>query len=125
MQQLIPRVTPEFVNNRMAAGMPVHMLDVRSTREFNAGHARGALSLPMEQLGVAEINKLIGPAAGQAEPLYLICAAGFRAHQAAEKLKNDGLSKLLVIDGGTQAWEQQGLPMQRKAFLSWHFPVTI
>ena len=124
MQKSIPRVKPEFVSQRIANGKQVHLLDVRSAREFNDGHARGAISLPAEQLDAVEVNKRLGPDAGQVEPLYLICTAGFRAQQVAEKLRAEGLSKLLVVEGGTQAWEQRRLPMRKPGIATWHFPVT-
>jgi len=36
-----------------------------------------------------------------------------RAEQAAHKLQAQGLQKLVVVEGGTEAWSQRQLPIQR------------
>jgi hypothetical protein len=50
---------------------------------------------------------------GQTETLYLTCLAGPRAQQAAERLQQAGFDNIALIEGGTQGWQQAGLPLQR------------
>jgi rhodanese-related sulfurtransferase len=47
------------------------------------------------------------------QPLYVICRSGNRARQACEKLIAAGYTNVVNVEGGTQAWEQAGLPLVR------------
>ena len=119
MQSHIPKVNPEFVHSKLTAGEPVHMIDVRSANEFKAEHAKGAKLLPLDDISVDSLHSELNPLAGKSEPVYLICTAGIRAEQAAEKLKTEGLSKLYVIKGGTDAWKEADLPVNSELSKSW------
>ena len=119
MQSHIPKVNPEFVHTKLNAGEHVHMIDVRAPDEFKAEHAKGAKLLPLDDISVETLHGKLNPLAGKSEPIYLICTAGIRAEQAAEKLKTEGLSKLYVIKGGTDAWKEADLPVNSNPNKSW------
>ncbi len=90
------------------------ILDVRTPAEYRQGHAAGARSMPLDQMDPLRLPELIGKSgAGRDETLYLTCHSGARAQQAAERLQEAGYCNLAVIEGGTRAWEQAGLPMVR------------
>jgi rhodanese-related sulfurtransferase len=88
------------------------MLDVRTPAEYAEGHAAGAVSIPLDRLDAGRLGRRLGVRAGGEEPLYLICASGRRAEQAARKLRCEGLTNLALVDGGTQAWAAHRLPMR-------------
>jgi rhodanese-related sulfurtransferase len=46
-------------------------------------------------------------------PVFLICQAGPRALQAAERLKAAGRKEVAVVEGGMTKWEACGLPTVR------------
>jgi rhodanese-related sulfurtransferase len=46
-------------------------------------------------------------------PLYLICRTGTRAQQAWKRLHDAGFAQVVCVEGGTEAWEQAGLPVVR------------
>jgi hypothetical protein len=46
-------------------------------------------------------------------PIYILCHSGVRAKKAAEKFASAGFENCVVIDGGTQAWAEAGLPVER------------
>ena len=62
------------------------ILDVRQPNEFEAGHAPGAVSIPLGQLRarVAEVPEVEGS-------LLVICKAGGRSQAAAEFLASLGM----------------------------------
>lgn len=124
MHNQIPLVQPDFVCKRIASGKPLHFIDVRSDREFSSSHARGAVSVPAELLNADKLSREFGPEAGISEPVYLICTAGFRARAAAEKLHAEGLNRIMVVDGGTDAWKKQRLPMYQTRLSLWNVPIT-
>lgn len=114
MNATIPYTHPRTVHERIARGEPVHLVDVRSPSEYADGHAAGAVSVPLDEIDSQPLQARLDEAAGSLKPLYLICASGRRAEQAAQKLKNQGLHNLALVDGGTQAWLAHRLPLERK-----------
>ena len=51
----------------------------------------------------------------QGEQVYLICRTGSRAAKAAEAFANEGLDQSIIVQGGTEAWINAGLPVERGA----------
>jgi rhodanese-related sulfurtransferase len=80
-------------------------IDVRTAEEFAAGHADRARNIPLDQLKT-NLDKL-----EKNEPVYLICQSGRRSREAAEILVANGFSQAINITGGTNAWQEAGLPM--------------
>ncbi len=107
----VPFVRPADLKERMDKGDDLLVLDVRTAPEFEGGHVRGALNLPVQDLGtrLGEINKDELEAL-KATPVFIMCASGSRAAQAARILKNAGFSDLTVVDGGYNKWCRQKLP---------------
>ena len=79
-------------------------IDVRTTAEFAAEHADRARNIPLETLA-ANLDKL-----ERAEPVYVICRTDNRARQAAALLNEAGFARVVVVEGGTEAWKAAGLP---------------
>lgn len=124
MNTLFPVVKPEIAFEYMESDKTIHLVDVRTDAEYASGHAQGAYSMPMEKLDATNLARDLGASAGYENPLYLICTAGFRAEQAARKLKAEGLHKLIVVEGGTNAWAKRKLPMRQFSAGSRFFPAS-
>jgi len=80
------------------------LIDVRTPLEFSSQRALKAINYPLDQL---DINKIESVAGGK--KVGLLCQSGGRATKAYEKLMASSLD-LVLIEGGTQAWVQSGLP---------------
>jgi len=80
-------------------------VDVRTPEEYAAGHAYRAVNIPLdslsEKMGRLERN----------EPVYLICRTDNRSRQAAKILVEAGFGQVVVVTGGTDAWQAAGMPM--------------
>ena len=83
------------------------LVDVREPDEWEAGHARGARHIPLQQLP-ASVDEL-----PRSAPIYLICATGNRSRTAAAYLKQAGFERPINVRGGTVAWRRAGLPIDR------------
>jgi len=105
-------IVPLDLHNRLAAGQPGLLLDVRTPGEFATLHAHGAILEPLESLNPQRILDLLR---GQARPVYVFCQSGSRAKQAVGQLEKAGVPDCVVVDGGTTAWEAAGLPVERGA----------
>jgi rhodanese-related sulfurtransferase len=103
-------VSPAELAACCRAGVPVEIIDVRTMPEHAAAHAVGARCVPLDRLDPAAILKnRTRPDA----PLYLICQSGARASKAAELFRRAGFDGCVLVEGGTQAWMDAGLPVVR------------
>ncbi|WP_367043763.1 rhodanese-like domain-containing protein [Streptomyces sp. Je 1-332] len=84
------------------------LLDVREDEEWQAGHAEGALHIPMSEF-VARYGELT-EAAPQDGKVNVICRVGGRSAQVAMYLVQQGVDAVNV-DGGMQSWEAAGRPV--------------
>lgn len=79
----------------------VVVLDVRSAREFEAGHVAGARNISHDELA-ARLEELTG---ARAKEVVLYCRSGRRAALAAETLRGAGFTRLRQLEGDYPAWE--------------------
>ena len=86
------------------------LIDVRTPAEFREVHTEHAHSLPLADLQGRTVEELSRSNPG---PVFLLCASGIRATKAAEQLRNAGIARISVIEGGIHAWEAAGLPVRR------------
>jgi len=80
------------------------LIDVRSASEFAAGHISGAINIPMDQIE-GRLDDL-----DPERPLVLICKSGKRARMTAGLLA-PCRQDTAVLQGGTEAWIKEGLPV--------------
>src|SRR5512142_1517515 len=67
---------------------------------------------PLVPLDALDPKAVMGGRDGRSgEPLYVICRSGSRAMRACEEFRRCGYDNVVVIEGGTLAWERAGLPV--------------
>lgn len=105
----ISTITPEKLAELIHAGAAVELIDVRTPVEYREVHVSHARNVPLDQLNAAQF------AAGRSDraPLYVICRSGSRGKQACERFLAAGYTNVVNVEGGTQAWDQAGLPVVR------------
>lgn len=103
-------ISPKQLYETIQSGQSVELIDVRTPAEFQEVHASIARNVPLDQLDAA---KIAAERNGGGQPLYLICRSGSRGNQACEKFLAAGYPNIVNVEGGTQAWEQAGLPVVR------------
>jgi len=84
------------------------LLDVREDDEWQAGHAEGALHIPISEF-VARYGELT-EAAPQDGRVHVICRSGGRSAQVTQYLVQQGIDAV-NIDGGMQTWAAVGRPV--------------
>jgi rhodanese-related sulfurtransferase len=127
-------ITPSEAREQHQQGAT--LVDVRSTREFAAGHPEGALNIPLnehdEETGQMIANpdfmRVMQSAVPTDQPVILSCQSGGRSLRAARMLESFGyahVSNLLggfkgktdPVDGRTTdpGWHASGLPVETAA----------
>ena len=92
--------------DRSGAETPL-VIDVRQASEYEAGHLEGAWHIGAGELA-GRLDEL-----PRDRPIATICAAGYRASVAASLLDAAGFTNVSAVAGGVDAWEAQGLPLER------------
>jgi len=85
------------------AGEAHTLVDVREAFEFSSVHAEGAVNFPMSKIRREDLV-----AFGEDRSIGLLCKSGARAQMVRKQFSD--LKNLVVIEGGTQAWVEAGLP---------------
>jgi rhodanese-related sulfurtransferase len=106
----VTTITPRQLSELSQSGAPIDLIDVRTPVEYREVHVGFARNLPLDQLDAA---KLMAGRNAPEQPLYVICRSGSRGSQACAKILDSGFSNVVNVEGGTQAWEQAGLPVVR------------
>jgi rhodanese-related sulfurtransferase len=104
-------ITPAELQSLLAGQPGLALLDVRTPVEFSEVHVERARNVPLDEL--RPITLLADGTLSPTQPVYLICRSGNRAAKAAEALARVGFSQAVVVEGGTLAWIDAGLPVKR------------
>ncbi|MEO8042769.1 MAG: rhodanese-like domain-containing protein, partial [Acidobacteriota bacterium] len=105
----IEQVKVAGVNERTQSENGLQFVDVRQPGEYLAGHARGAVNLPLNSL-TDKIEHL-----DPSVPTFVICRTGYRSSLATSLLENAGFDNVHNVAGGTSAWIEAGLSEETEA----------
>lgn len=103
------RIDAASARSLIAADPDVLVVDVRTPSEFESAHIDGAINLPLDQVE-AHLRRIVADADGR---MLLICQSGGRAERARAALSEAGLTGVAVLDGGMNAWNAIGAPVNR------------
>jgi len=107
--QLKSSVSPAELQH-LCQGAHADILDVRTRAEFESSHIPGAVLVPLDALNIAAFLK---GRADQSKPLYVVCQSGARARKAIDRFHRAGFEGCVLVEGGTEAWMDAGLPVIR------------
>jgi rhodanese-related sulfurtransferase len=94
---------------KVRAGGKAVVLDVRTPREFAAGHLPGAVNIDVNGPDFEKKVKTLDP-----HKTYLVhCGAGVRSAKACEKMSQLQFGELYNLAGGFKAWEKAGNKPQK------------
>ena len=102
-------ISPASLAACFGAGNDCELLDVRTPPEYDSAHVPGAKLIPLDQLRVEAVLAAHQPGT----PIYVLCQLGPRARKAIEQFERAGCDDCVLVEGGTQAWIDAGLPVHR------------
>jgi rhodanese-related sulfurtransferase len=94
---------------RLSDSAELVVLDVRTDREFAAGHMPGAINIDVGVLD-RSLEQLI-PFRDQ--PIYVSCRTSNRSRVASQILVDAGFTDVTQVLGGFSDWESSGYPVER------------
>ena len=98
----IKEMTPEEVQERLRAGEPWALLDVREQNEWEEGHLPEAHFIPRGFLEIRVESTL----PEKDKPLVVYCAGGVRSAMAAKTLQDMGYTNVVSMSGGFTRWRE-------------------
>lgn len=105
-----PRINQENAYKLFKEGKAV-FVDVRSNGQYQAGHIKGAKSIPGSQL-LGRFNE-IQP--GKTVITYCACKAEESSGHAASTLVSHGVKNVWALKGGWNDWKAAGYPTETGA----------
>lgn len=103
----IPSTSVAEARAQLQAATPPVLIDVREPHEYAAGHAPGAVNVPLGEVARwAETQP-------KTQPTLVICQTGRRSLSASKTLHGLGFTAVTNVAGGTSAWISQGYPVDR------------
>jgi hydroxyacylglutathione hydrolase len=100
----LPQLSVEALKKKREAGEIENIIDVRLSREWEAGHIPGAVHLFLGDVE-KEIDRL-SPSSSTA----VICGSGDRSSIGASLLKRNRFQTVYNVAGGMTAWKNAGYP---------------
>lgn len=104
-----PQVSVADAAKVTASDATAQLIDVRRPAEYSAGHAKGALNIPLDALS-RELDRV-----DPERPTFVICQSGYRSSLASGILENAGVKEINNVAGGTKAWIDAGLDTELAA----------
>ena len=88
----------------------VVVLDVRESNEYNTGHIRDSIHIPMTSLvkRLTELDKF------KNKQILAYCRSGSRSNSACRTLSKQGFETVSNLAGGIMSWSNANLPISKK-----------
>jgi len=87
----------------------VQVFDVRTLAEFSSGHLPHAMQADFAR--EEEFNERI-QYLNKEQPVYVYCLSGPRSSAAAKKMREQGFTNVVELEGGLAAWKNAGLAVE-------------
>ena len=102
---------PVELNHALEQGADIVVVDVRAEEDYQKGHIPGAINLPQEKWDTYEgLNR---------DKLNVLCCYSHVCHLAATaavQFADKGYS-VMEMDGGFEAWKENGLKVEKRSLL--------
>jgi phage shock protein E len=102
------QITPAELAERVRTRTAPLILDVRSSREYAAGHVPGAINIPHTELA----GRLSELEIDKSDELVVYCLSGRRTALAEQVLAEAGYTSVRSLEGQLRAWQGGGYPVE-------------
>jgi len=87
----------------------VAVIDVRTPQEFRSGHIRGAIPIPVSEIGgkIGSLDRF------REKQILVCCLSGSRSMSAGRVLKKNGFTRIANLKGGLNSWIARGYSLEK------------
>ena len=105
LEEMVATIGPDELKDKVIRGELFKLVDISDPADFAQGHIDGAVNFPLK--------KLVETASDQFRKfqqivLYHHDATSSVSTVAARQLQHAGFSNVLVLEGGSQQWQESG-----------------
>lgn len=83
------------------------LLDVRTPQEYEKGHIKGSINIPLDEL----TNKVTTIFPDKASTIYVYCLSGSRSNIAVSFMEKMGYTHVCSVTSGLLAWRHKQYPL--------------
>lgn len=105
---MLEKIAPQEAYRRVQAG-EADLIDIRETQEYAEVSVPGARLAPLSIIAKHPLRAACAPE----QPLIFTCRSGKRTEKNAELLERLAGRGASMLEGGVDAWEKAGLPVER------------
>ncbi|GGB80251.1 hypothetical protein GCM10007424_20460 [Flavobacterium suaedae] len=105
-EQKISLVKPTVFYEKMAEHEG-KIIDVRTEKEYNAGHIKNAINMHLYDKDFEKQLETLD----KDQRVYVYCKAGGRSAEAVNIMKEKGFKRVIELDGGIDAWLEAKKPV--------------
>lgn len=106
-------ITVKELYERQQKGEPLIILDVRTPNEYETVHIVNALLSPIGEFDPEKFLETLEKEGAKNPTIYVVCATSQRAKRACQMLEEAKYEHVVLVEGGTVAWEEAGYPVER------------
>lgn len=104
----VKTVTPDQFNQLLLLD-DVQVVDVRTAEEYQSGHIEDAVNIDVQKNDFkTKVSKL-----DKSKPVLVYCRSGKRSEKAATTLESMGFKRIVNLEGGMLAWEEEDKPVKK------------
>lgn len=92
------------LNELLKSKAPLVLFDCREQFEWNEGHIKEAILVPLNDFSKASLVHL----PSKDTPVFIICRSGNRSMMASLMLLSKGYTQVSNVEGGMIDWARQG-----------------
>lgn len=100
-------IDKDTLKNKLENGN-IHLVEVLGVDKFNQSHIKGAINIPLENIGQQAKKKF-----GKDDEIVVYCSdyECTASPTAGKKLDDLGFKNVYDYEGGKKEWKEAGLPM--------------
>lgn len=102
MAKIFEITANQFVN--LAKEQPLQLIDIREPNEYASENIASALSMPLSQLDINQLNAL-----AQEKTLVFHCLSGMRTFNNASRFAEVNAAEIFILTVGLNGWKRSGL----------------
>lgn len=107
-RKAVPRVDAAQAQRLLASEPGATVVDVNTSKNYTRGHLAGAVWIPRGWLELWSTDGSVK----LGSPLLVVCQNGLQSGYAGRTLAKLGHPRVMVLDGGLEAWKKAGLPLE-------------